>query len=60
MQLEQHEFSRSYSGGRRRPCAISIGPEEAKGGIGDQVALNVEIVVDGGVVARNLWADLGI
>ena len=49
MRLEQHEFSRSRSGGRRRPCAISIGPEEAKGGSADQVALNVEIVVDGGV-----------
>ena len=39
----------SYSGRRRRPSAIGFGPKETKGGPADQVALNIEGVVDGGV-----------
>ncbi len=41
--------SRSGSGGRRRPRPVSFSPELAKGRSADQMGLEVEDVVDGGV-----------
>jgi hypothetical protein len=40
---------RLYSGGRRRPCLMRRRSEDAEGGSGDQVLLDVEGIVDGGV-----------
>ena len=40
---------RSGSRGRRRPRRHGLGPEPAEGGSADQVTLDIEGVVDGGV-----------
>jgi hypothetical protein len=40
---------RSCSGGRRRPRVMRCLADAAQGGSGDQVLLDVEIVLDGGV-----------
>lgn len=41
--------SRSRCGGRSRPRPVRLGPELAKGRAADQMGLEVEYVVDGGV-----------
>ena len=46
---ERGGSNRSRRRGRRRPGAICLGPKQAQGRSADQVSLNAEVVVDGGV-----------
>ena len=47
--MEQGGLLRLCSDGRRLPCQIGFGSEEAKGRSADHVTLKIEGVVDGGV-----------
>jgi hypothetical protein len=47
--MEQGGALRLCSNGRRLPCQIGFGSEEAKGGSADHVTLKVEGVANGGM-----------
>ena len=47
--MNQGARNRLCSGGRRHPNVICVGSEETKGRAANQVSLEVEEVVDGGV-----------